>query len=51
MSDKEKLDIACKQLSKAIKNHEAIVDWKKVWRDFAARGSIQSRKANFQLLR
>lgn len=48
MSDKEKLDIACKQLDKAIKNNQSINDFKKLWSDFALRGSVQSRKAKYR---
>jgi hypothetical protein len=48
MSDKEKLDIACRFLHQAIKKNMVLVsddEYKKRWRDFALRGSVQSRKA------
>ncbi len=48
MSDKEKLDIACFLFRQAIqKNMVRISDdeMKKKWREFALRGSVQSRKA------
>lgn len=48
MSDKEKLDIACRFLHQAIQKNMVRVsddDTKKKWRDFALRGSVQSRRA------
>lgn len=48
MSDKEKLDIACQFLRQAIKKNMVLVsddEHKKKWREFALRGSVQSRKA------
>ncbi len=45
MSDKEKLDIACSQLQKAIANYQSVADYQKKWQDFALLGSVQTRKA------
>ena len=48
MGDKEKLDIACRFLHQAIQKNMVRVsdeDTKKKWRDFALRGSVQSRRA------
>ena len=45
MSEKEKLDIACTELQKAIKNYQSIIDYQKKWNEFALRGSVQTRNA------
>lgn len=45
MSEKEKLDLACKELKQALKNQQVEKDYAKLWREFALKGSIQSRKA------
>jgi len=47
MGDKEKLDIACSLFRQAIQKNVVRVseeETKKKWREFALRGSVQSRK-------
>lgn len=44
MSDKEKLDIACTELRRAIKNGNLNNDYRKKWVDFALLGSVQTRR-------
>ena len=49
MSDKEKLDVACKALQVAIKKSACpAANVSKKWVEFALRGSIQSRKAKYR---
>ena len=45
MSDKEKLDVACNELRRAMKNYQTACDYKQKWQEFALRGSVQTRKA------
>ena len=45
MSTKERLDLACAELRRAIKNQQEEKDYAKLWKQFALMGSVQSRKA------
>lgn len=51
MSDKEKLNIACELLRNQIKKSVVAENMSDRWKEYALRGSVQSRKANKILVR